>query len=488
MNNQDDGTRSSGPRAEDGRSIAGGAPSLSRRRLLGGAGLLKTAAAGAVAGAAVMPRRSRAAQGIGLPFFVQLYLRGGADGLTLVCPYADENYCQARTTTRVYPPLMNPIPATSCYIPPPDSPDKRAIHISDAGGGQPAFGIPKAMEALLPKYNAGQLSFVHACGSLDPTRSHFEQQLKMEQGVVGVADQDTGWLGRYLDFTKGPQTGALRAYSFSPNPLDSFDGGEKMTSDLEPSNFVFPENPNWNGPVTVQSTLANLYAQFKGGNDPLLTTFNTDVDAIAALSTVTLPDCSAMPPVNCSPGYPDSKLGNEFRQVAAMAKGLPQLEMCAVNYDNINGQRWDSHASQGVHSGTMFNLMENLSETLNAFLDDMAGLRPVVVLVITEFGRRLQENGSAGTDHGRGGVAMVLSNYSGILSPNPSTGGGRVVATGWPGLAPGQLEDGLDLAVAIDVRDVMSEIAFKYLGFPGMATDLFPDTPTYSFQDYGVLA
>ncbi len=488
MKKNDNGTRNSGPREESRRSNSDGAPALSRRRLLGGAGLLKTAAAGAVAGAALMPKRGRAAQGGGLPFLVQLYLRGGADGLTLVCPYADMNYCQARDTTRVYPPLINPIPATACYLPPPSSPSMRAIHLSNAGGGQPAFGTPQAMQTLMPKYNAGQLSFVHACGSLDPTRSHFEQQLKMEQGVVGVADQSTGWLGRYLDLTKGPHTGPLRAYSFSPNPLDSFDGGEKMTSAVDPGSFAFPENPNWNGPLTVQSTLANLYASFHGGTDPLLTTFDTDVAAIAELAQVTLPDCNAMPPVNCSPGYPDSKLGNEFRQVAAMAKALPMLEMCAVNYDNIDGQRWDSHDDQGVHDGKMFNLMTNLAETLNAFLDDMAGQRPVVVLVITEFGRRLQENGSGGTDHGRGGVAMALSNYPGILNPNPSTGTGRVIATGWPGLAPGQLEDGLDLKVAIDVRDVMTEIAFKFLGFPGTATDLFPDTPTYVYQDRGVLA
>jgi uncharacterized protein (DUF1501 family) len=395
-----------------------------------------------------LERRAAAQSGGASPLFVQIFLRGGADGLTLVCPYDDPTYQQKRIVTRVFPPGVG-------------EPAKQAIHLANATAGAPAFGLPPALAPLWALYDEGKLAFVHACGSADPTRSHFDQQLKMEHAVVGEGGYDAkGWLGRHLS---NPPGGSLRALVFAGNPADSFDGGSGVTPAPDPSAFTFPGDPAT--AAARQATLSGMYTLF---GQPLAEALANDVGAIAKLDTVPFetyqPAAGAVYPAN-------SVLGDQLKKTAAMAKTLADLEIVHIDFDNVNGHRWDTHADQGVFTGSMSYCMDHLARSLLAFLRDMENAREICVFVLTEFGRTLQENASLGTDHGRGSVAILVGD---------SVNGGQVV-TDWTDLTGPGL-DGGDQAVTIDIRHLMGEIAEDVLGTTWQ-TVIFDDTFPYASRN-----
>ena len=169
--------------------------------------------------------------------------------------------------------------------------------------------------------------------------------------------------------------------------------------------------------------------------------------------------------------YPDSKFGTSLLRAAQIAKELPGVEVVHVDKSG-----WDTHAIQGVFNGTMFNDMDDLAQGIAAFLADMqTHARKVMVIAVTEFGRTLKENSSAGTDHGRASVAIVAGDHA---------NGGQVVAD-WPGLKPADL-DGGDLAVTIDTRDLFGEILLERLGQPNL-DEVFPDAH-YTYTARGITA
>lgn len=393
---------------------------------------------------------------------VQLFLRGGADGLTLCVPFDEPNYQSRRTTTRVYAPGD-----TS-----PEAAGKNAIQLTpstfDAFGNlvKTGFGLPPALAALKPLYDAPkqQLCFIHGCGSIDKTRSHFQQQDFMERGETStsVGADGLGWLGRHLATSAPPLggNGSLRALSFNNLGIRTFSGGNGVTPTLDPDTFQFPISGS------LETNLEAMYTAHGGALD---TAYDNDKNSVAKLSGVNWTP---------APGaYPNSVLGSQFRRAFDVIRDIPDIEAISMDYDNINGQRWDSHGAQGVFDGTMKNLMEDLSATLAAFMADVDSLGPsgrkVIVLVCSEFGRTLQENDGLGTDHGRGGAVLLLGH---------GVNGGQVVTPGWQGLGDAFLEPADmtgDLPVNVDLRDVMSEIVTDCLG--NTVANVFPDgayTPT----------
>jgi uncharacterized protein (DUF1501 family) len=165
--------------------------------------------------------------------------------------------------------------------------------------------------------------------------------------------------------------------------------------------------------------------------------------------------------------YPDTEFGRALRAIAVMIKADIGLEAAQVD---IGG--WDTHASQDPHAGAMFRLMTDFSGSLGAFWQDViARDHPVTLVSLSEFGRNVRENGSEGTDHGRATTVFVMGR---------AIAGGRVLVAEWPGLSPEQLEDGQDLRVTMDFRDILAEIVSERLANPGNLGTVFPGwTPAF---------
>lgn len=407
---------------------------LSRRQFMAGAG----GTALALSVPAWLPRVSYAQDFCSTrDVIISIFLRGASDGLTLCVPHGEDAYYNLRPTLAV---------------PRPDSRDpNRAIDLDGF------FGLPPAMTALLPAYQNGDLLIVHACGSTDPSRSHFDAQRFMEVGKPGDPTLFTGWLGRHLA-SIGPKTpgAVLRAVGIA--------FGLQRTLAGAPATLPIPDLDTF-GLTGTGSTVAAR----RDALDDMYQLIGDPLRAAAATTQVTIDLLNQINFAGYVPGggatYPDSSFGYALKTSAALIKADVGVEAIAIDKSG-----WDTHNNQGVFVGTMAMLMSDLAAGLAALHADLSSGngRNVTVVVHSEFGRRPAENGSDGTDHGHGNVMMLMG---------PQIAGGRVLAN-WPGMAPGQLFENRDLEVTIDFRDVLAEIVKYRLGNPALSY-VFPDyTPT----------
>lgn len=407
---------------------------LSRRRFLAGAG--GTAAAFAVP--AWLPRVAYAQDYCSTrDVIVSIFLRGASDGLTICVPHAEDAYYTARPTLA---------------IPRPDSSDPNRA--TDLDG---FFGIPPALTPLLPAWQAGNLLFVHACGSTDPSRSHFDAQRFMEVGKPADSQLFTGWLGRHL-FSVAPKTpgAVLRAVGIGYALQRTLQGAPAALP--IPNLDTFGLTGNAATAAARRDALDDMYQLVA---DPLKAAATTTQVTIDLLDTI---DFTGYVPAGGAV-YPEGGFGLALKSTAALIKADVGVEAVAIDRGG-----WDTHNNQGSISGTMNTLMADLAAGLAAFHADIwaANGRNVTVVIMSEFGRRLDENGSLGTDHGHGNAMLLLGN---------NIAGGRVLAQ-WPGLSPGQLFEQRDLQVTIDFRDVLAEIVQYRLGNSSLPF-VFPDyTPT----------
>jgi uncharacterized protein (DUF1501 family) len=368
---------------------------------------------------------------------VSVYLRGGCDGLTMCVPYGDADYYAARPTLAVPPP----------------------------GGGANAateldsfFGLPPALSSLITPFQDGKLAIIHATGSTDPSRSHFDAQRFMEVGEPGNSTSSTGWLGRHLASAPPLRPDStLRGVGLNYGLPLTLAGGP-LTLPVPNLDTFGPSGYS----ATRQARLKYLQDHYGSEDSDLATVASNTVRTIAVLDLI---DFAGYQPAGGAV-YPTGNLGYSMKTTAALIKADVGVE--AVHID-VSG--WDTHAAQGVFTGTMFNLMSSLAGSLFAFYTDVFSSYNgnVVVLVMSEFGRVLFENGSAGTDHGHGNVIFVLGH---------GVNGGQVYSQ-WPGLQTGQLFAGRSLQVTIDFRDVVSEIVQKRLA-NGNLGYVFPNyTPNF---------
>ena len=367
--------------------------------------------------------------------FVQVYLRGAMDGLTLCVPYADAALYAARPTLAIAPP------------------------------GQPGgaialdgfFGLAPSAAPLLAPFQAGQLAFVHASGSTDPSRSHFDAQKFMELGNPAQPSSTltTGWLGRHLQTSSPAGGGLLRGIALEEMMPRTLAGAPKTLPLVDPDGFVMPGDAS-----TASSRRAYLQGTYSAGGPPLAT---SALDTFATIDLLAQIDFAGYVPANGAV-YPTDEFGEKLEAAAALIKADIGVEALAIDFDG-----WDLHAEMGPHSGAMAQKLDVLARGLNAFWRDLGTTMSRVTLVaISEFGRRVAENGSHGTDHGHGNCMLVLGGH---------VAGGQVIRQ-WPGLAPAQLDQG-DLAVTIDYRDVLSEILWYRLGCTRLST-VFPGyTPVF---------
>jgi len=424
--------------------------SNSRRKLLGLGSSARLAVAG-VAGATLASRALANGGGTGAQpaFLVQLFLRGGADGLSLLCPYADPHYQTYRSETRILDPTP-PLPAGTDighYAIP-----LGGSQITNAPG---AFGIPRALQPLKQVYNEGRLAFIHATGNVDGIQSHFAAQDSTEKGANHDVNLPAdGWLARHLATKTDHLSGdpRFRAMTYRSIQSVSLFGSRVATPISDPLTYAFPD------PLLVGSGRRNrLFSLYDSFGTPLDDAFDATDEAI---STITGVDFEIDPPAAVD--YPDTDFGTQMKRVAQIPK---QTDVEVVNI-SIDG--WDKHTNQGVFSSSpegggarMYDLMDDLARGMRAFYEEMRGEREYVVLALSEFGRKVPENGNAGTDHGKGGVALVMGT---------NVNGGKLYGD-WPGLAPADLDE-LDLAVTTDIRRVLHEVADRALRNPG-AADLF---------------
>jgi len=408
---------------------------LSRREFMS----RTTATAVALSVPAWLPRVTYAQTASDRDILVSIFLRGGADGLTLVPPFGEPSYYTLRPTI--------------------------AIPRPDSGSPTPAinldgfFGFPTAMAALMPAYQSGQLLIVHATGSTDPSRSHFDAQFFMEIGKPGDLSIVTGWLGRHLASRPPMQANAaLRGLGFAFGLPQTLIGAPDTLPIPDPSNFGLSGNSS-----SRTQRLAWLGTAYQSERDPLRTAALNTQRTINTLSALNI---SGYVPAGGAV-YPGGSFGAALRSTAALIRADMGVE--AVQID-IGG--WDTHSAQGPLTGGMSVNMTQLAQALGAFHADMNGanrMGTVTVVAVSEFGRVARENASQGTDHGHGNVMFVMGG---------AVRGGRVMRI-WPGLAPGQLYQDQDLHVTIDYRDILAELVLRRLGntnldlvFPGFTPTL----------------
>ncbi len=384
-------------------------PTVSRRGLIAGAAL------GAVGWLSSSKSIAQMTVGPGNGdgnVLVSIFLRGGADGLNMLVPYGEDAYYRTR-------PLLGVSKKSTLDI-------------------DGFFGLNPALAPILPLYREGNLAMVHACGSMDQTRSHFEAMNAMERGLDGLNEGPvSGWLARHLIHTPRDRSTPLRAVAFGRTMPDALRGATNALT-LGSLNDFRLEAPK-DEQDALMSAMTELYSTSK---DPLTAAGRETLQVLSQLDRLD-------PSTYVAAGgaeYPDSDLGRALKQVAFLIKADIGLEIACLDKGG-----WDTHYGQNL-AGLLTGLQDDLGKCLAAFTQDMGQeLSRVTVVVQTEFGRRLRENQSLGTDHGRGSVMFVAGG---------GVNGGKVYGK-WPGLEDRQLDAEGDLKVTTDYRNVLSEVLMR---------------------------
>lgn len=411
-------------RPESGRTGWPDSADLSRRSVLASAMMGAVAWLANRTSALAQVSLSEAAGSGQRETLVVVFLRGGADGLNVVVPYGEDAYHRLR-------------PSLSLKAPGDNRADQ-GDRVLDLDG---FFGLNPALEPIYDRFRRGDILLLHAVGSQDQTRSHFEAMSAMERGLASAdTGAASGWLARYLNSSQRTGASPMRAVAIGPVMPDSLRGASQAVAidSVDEFALVGADRDGW------KAALRELYGS---GDDPVSAAGRDTLRVLDALNHL---DPGRYQAENGA-AYPDSPLGRAMRQVAMLAKAGVGLETACCDMGG-----WDTHVAQGRSSGWLTGLLSDVGHSLAAFQADMGTrMERTTVVVMTEFGRRAYENQGLGTDHGRGSFMLVAGG---------SVKGGRVVAD-WPGLERDQLEGGEDLRVTTDYRAVLSEILQVRLGF-----------------------
>ena len=387
--------------------------------------LLKSAALGFVAlgmPPSFLVRAAGAQQGRGKALVV-VFQRGGMDGLNVVVPFKDRAYYALRPSIAVAEPAGG---------------EDRGIDLDGY------FALHPALAPLKTIYDRGGMAIVHAAGSPDNSRSHFDAQDCMELGTPGIKSTPDGWLNRHLG-QKPAAESPFRGVAVGAQMPRMMAGGAPTLSLSTLEEFRLRN-------AAMAPALQKLYA---ASADPLFRQGgNSLFEAMTRLRAID----DKLPPSTAA--YPPGRFGVGLKQIARLIKGNVGLE---IAFTEIDG--WDTHVAEGGATGQLANRLKELGEGLAAFDHDLGDrMDDVVVVTLSEFGRTARENGNRGTDHGHANVMFVIGG---------KVRGGKVYGR-WPGLAPEVLYEGRDLALTTDYRSVCSEIIARHLGqrnlpkiFPG---------------------
>jgi len=388
----------------------------------------------AVAGTAALPSflvRSVLAEAAIAPGrrLVVIFQRGAADGLNVVVPYREKNYYAMRPGIAI--------------------PEKQVLDLDGF------FGLHPSLAAFKPLYDQGHLAIVHAAGSPDMSRSHFDAQDFMESGTPGVKSTEDGWLNRALqeeDLRRRQQHTAFRALAFGSQVPRTLAGRVPAIALSSVNSFAV------GGRGAIPSPASNAFEAMYGqsGDSILHATGEETFEAVKMLRDANPAQYKPAAGVD----YPTSEFGKNMMQIAQLLKANLGVEAA---FTDIGG--WDTHQNQGSVNGQLADRLRDFSSSIAAFWRDMGdGAENITLVTMSEFGRTARENGTGGTDHGHANAMFVLGGQ---------VKGGKVYGR-WPGLADHQLNEGRDLTVTTDFRQVLGEAVQKSIGaknlemiFPG---------------------
>ena len=375
---------------------------------------------------------------------VVLFQRGAADGLNIVVPHAESYYYQARTSIAI--------------------PRNQVLDLDGF------FGLHPALASFKPLWDQKHLAIVHAVGSPDPSRSHFDAQDYMESGTPGSKSTVDGWLNRTLqaqdEHAHGKES-PFRAVSMGADVARTLQGKVPAVAMSNVGSFsVGGRNPN---AAPVSAIFETMYDDSTAS---LLR--GTGAETFEAVKMLQATDPAHYTPANGAQ-YPAGQFGESMKQIAQLLKANLGVE---VAFADIGG--WDHHVNEGNVEGQLARSLRNFSQGIASFWQDMGDAAENVTLVsMSEFGRTVRQNGTGGTDHGHANVIFVLGGQ---------VKGGKVYGE-WPGLNPEQLYQNRDLAITTDYRQVLAEAVWKNLNARDMNL-VFPGTRLHprSFLNYLSLA
>jgi len=357
---------------------------------------------------------------------VVLFQRGAADGLNIVVPHGESQYYSLRPSINI---------------------PKKAVLDLDG-----FFGLHPSLAPFQPLWQQRHLAIVHAAGSPDSTRSHFDAQDFMETGTPGVKITEDGWLNRSLrNLTSTQQNSPFRAIALGPSLPRILSGNEPAVAMNNINDFsVGGRNPKG-------SPAADAFeAMYDHSSDTILHgTGQETFDAVKMLKAADPGKYTPSPNAN----YPKGRFGDSLRQLAQLIKANLGVQ---VAFADIGG--WDHHVNEGATEGQLANVLGDFSQSIAAFWTDLGDLgEDTVIVTMSEFGRTARENGNRGTDHGHANVMFVIGG---------TVEGGKVYGR-WPGLDQWQLYEGRDLALTTDFRQVIGEALVRHMGNKNLAT-VFP--------------
>jgi uncharacterized protein (DUF1501 family) len=375
----------------------------------------------------------------GKKILVAIFQRGAVDGLNVVIPFGEQRYYEMRP---------------SLAIPKPDGTANSAIDLDGF------FGLHPSLAPLKPMFDARQLAIVDAVGSPDPTRSHFDAQDYMESGTPGYKGTADGWMNRALPGAEG-----------SASPVRAVSLGSSLPRCLRGRNDALAVNNLNDFQVRDRNAAASFESMYEHTLDPTL--LSTGKETFSAIKIMQSIQKQTYTPANRA-SYPNGRFGQSLLQIARLIKADVGLE---VAFADIGG--WDTHVNEVGAQPAVGQLANNLSDfgqSIAAFHQDLGDrMEDIALVTMSEFGRTAKENGNRGTDHGHANVMFVMGG---------AVQGGKVYGQ-WPGLAEEQLNEGRDLALTTDFRDVLGELVAKHLGNPNLKA-VFPGYNNLKFR--GLLA
>jgi uncharacterized protein (DUF1501 family) len=366
--------------------------------------------------------RAAQAQSAKKKSLVVVFQRGAMDGLNVIIPFKDPAYYKLRPSIAVREPGAG---------------EESAIDLDGF------YGLHPALMPLKSIYDKNHLAFIHATGSPDNSRSHFDAQDYMEIGTPGIKSTPDGWLNRYL-FENRKSESHFRGVAVTAQLPRMLAGRAPALTLASIEEFRFRND-------ALGNAFKNLYAntqdkELRFGAESLF-------GAMAELKRLN----AKIPPT--AERYPAGRFGAGLAQIARLIKADVGLE---VAFAEISG--WDTHANEGGVTGQLANRLRELAAGLAVFYRDLGDrIDDVMILTLSEFGRTARENGNRGTDHGHANVMFAMGGR---------VRGGKVYGR-WPGLAPEALYEGRDLALTTDFRTVCSEAISRHLGQTDMSI-VFP--------------
>jgi len=350
---------------------------------------------------------------------IAIFQRGALDGLNMLVPFGDAEYYRLRPSIGIAPPGR----------------DNGAVDLDGF------FAFHPRMAPLKPLWDKGLLAAIHACGSPDTTRSHFDAQDYMESATPGVKSTRDGWLNRYLQAVNS--TTPLQGVAVTRQTPRTMQGRAATLSFPGVDEFAVRD---------AMGSARAIEDSYSRTTDSLLGA--SAREAFEAMSVLKQATAGAYQPANGA-DYPRSPFGRSLQEIARIAKANVGLE---VAFAESTG--WDTHVNQGSDNGQLAGRLDDLARSLDALTRDLGDrMADTVILTMSEFGRAATENGNGGTDHGHGNAMMLIGG---------PVKGGRVYGK-WPGLRPEQRFEARDLAVTTDFRDVFAEVATAHLGAPAGA-------------------